>query len=557
MEIQPQLFKLGALLQSKLFRIPDYQRAYSWGKRQRGDLFRDIDRVKSSDEDHFMATVVGLARRGEDRQIGADHFSVVEVVDGQQRLTTLILLLKAIQKELEQSAADERRIAEELSRLLVKDDQHTLLLLQTNHDTSHIFSDYVRDGTLPISTPQTSADKNVVDAIVECELFVSKWKTEQLLVELVYILRNRLWAIFYILDDEGAVYRVFEVLNSRGLDVASIDKLKSQLMGLVFERAKDGRVGEAVKELHRIWQDIYRTLGTQKIAATETLRFAATLKASADSTHRRPLDEQRSLETLGGLAGSSAKQVIDCGRWLLAVVSAEDQLLNNHRWRAVTRILQARLVAVAILLREFPKADESSLLRRWERVSFRIYGLACEDARTKVGEYTKLAWSITNEKLSKSKIMDALSEIGKSHPISKVIELLDQDDRYDGWTEELRYFFYRYDEHLAKAAGQRLNETIWNRIWEIEPSKSIEHVKPQSSRVSYVNHLGNLMLLPPGVNSSLGDLDPTKKADTYEACGLQSSLEVARLLKKDPWTKSVVETRAKKLLLWAREEWRD
>jgi len=65
------------------------------------------------------------------------------------------------------------------------------------------------------------------------------------------------------------------------------------------------------------------------------------------------------------------------------------------------------------------------------------------------------------------------------------------------------------------------------------------------------------MLLPPGVNSSLGDLDPTKKADTYEACGLQSSLEVARLLKKDPWTKSVVETRAKKLLLWAREEWRD
>jgi len=182
-----------------------------------------------------------------------------------------------------------------------------------------------------------------------------------------------LWAIFYILDDEGAVYRVFEVLNSRGLDVASIDKLKSQLMGLVFERAKDGRVGEAVKELHRIWQDIYRTLGTQKIAATETLRFAATLKASADSTHRRPLDEQRSLETLGGLAGSSAKQVIDCGRWLLAVVSAEDQLLNNHRWRAVTRILQARLVAVAILLREFPKADESSLLRRWERVSFRIY----------------------------------------------------------------------------------------------------------------------------------------------------------------------------------------
>ena len=101
MEIQPQLFKLESLLHGRLFRVPEYQRAYSWGKKQRHDLFGDIERVKASDEDHFLATIVGLSRKSEKKKIIADQFSVIEIVDGQQRLTTLIILLRAIQKSLD------------------------------------------------------------------------------------------------------------------------------------------------------------------------------------------------------------------------------------------------------------------------------------------------------------------------------------------------------------------------------------------------------------------------------------------------------------------------
>src|SRR6476646_7456581 len=90
MEIQPQLFKLDSFMHGRLFRVPEYQRAYAWEKKQRSDLFGDIQRVKERDEDHFMATFVGLRRKEEKRQIVADQFSVIEIVDGQQRLTTLI-----------------------------------------------------------------------------------------------------------------------------------------------------------------------------------------------------------------------------------------------------------------------------------------------------------------------------------------------------------------------------------------------------------------------------------------------------------------------------------
>jgi len=498
MEIQPQLFKLDSFMHGRLFRVPEYQRAYAWQKKQRSDLFGDIRRVKESDEDHFMATFVGLSRKAERQQIVADQFSVIEIVDGQQRLTTLIILLKAIQKALDVSDKHENGLSDELVKLLVKDDKHTLLLLQTNHDTSHFFADYIRDGIVPSVVAPTTADQNIVDAIKECEEFVNVWKASRWsLIELIRIIRHRLWAIFHTVDDEGLVYRVFEVLNSRGLDVASIDKLKSQLMGLVFEHGANAGREEAVKELHRIWQDIYRTIGKQKFT-TETLRFAATLKAPEDISHRRPLDEQKSLETLVQVAGTKPKQTIDCAKWLQGVVSAEDRLLANHRWRAVTQILQARLVAIAVLLRNFPASEEVDILGRWERISFRIYGLTAEDARTKVGDYTELAWSIANERLPASDIMKRLSALGKDYPIAAVIdEWCDPTNAYEGWTEELRYFFYRYDEHLARKAGHKLNENQWNKIWEVEPSRSVEHIKPQSSGVSYMHHLGNLMMLPP------------------------------------------------------------
>ena len=126
----------------------------------------------------------------------------------------------------------------ELSELLVKGDELNLLLLQTNHDSSHLFSDYIRDGTIPTTDAQTSADQNITDAIRESEAFVVRWaESGKSLVDLIGVIRNRLWAIFHSVEDEGLVYRVFEVLNSRGLDVSWIDKLKSQLMGTSDRRA--------------------------------------------------------------------------------------------------------------------------------------------------------------------------------------------------------------------------------------------------------------------------------------------------------------------------------
>ena len=60
MQLNPKHLTLNSLLGGRLFRIPDYQRAYAWEKKQRDELFGDVNEVLRSGQDHFMATVVCL-----------------------------------------------------------------------------------------------------------------------------------------------------------------------------------------------------------------------------------------------------------------------------------------------------------------------------------------------------------------------------------------------------------------------------------------------------------------------------------------------------------------
>jgi uncharacterized protein with ParB-like and HNH nuclease domain len=118
MDLNPRHLTLSALFAGRLFRIPEYQRAYAWESPQRTDLFRDIRDAFAHQQEHFMATVVSQAR--DRRRIGADEFQAVDVVDGQQRLTTLVILFKAIERALDPNAQVQAKVKREIGELLVK-----------------------------------------------------------------------------------------------------------------------------------------------------------------------------------------------------------------------------------------------------------------------------------------------------------------------------------------------------------------------------------------------------------------------------------------------------
>ncbi|WP_300615837.1 DUF262 domain-containing HNH endonuclease family protein [Dokdonella sp.] len=552
MKLNPQHMKLAELLPGRLFRIPEYQRPYAWGKAQRADLFKDILDVETSRQDHYMATVVTLKK--DLRQIGADEFSEVDIVDGQQRLTTIVILLKAIERELDDTSPETAKVKREISELLVKGNDHSLVLLQTNHDTTTVMSTYLRKGTLPTGHASTQAEQNLLDAVAECRDFVRDWKEERSLIKLVAILRNQLTVIYHELHDEGTVYRVFEVLNSRGLDVKWIDKLKSQLMGRVFMTVDESGRAEAVREMHTHWQAIYRKLGLALNMGDDALRFAGTWVTA--STPKRVLKESAAAGVLAKKAGMNLKSIMEVVERLREIVDVLVNLSANPRLKAVTGILHARFVAAAIILRKFPEQDEAALLREWEKVTFRIFSLADEDSRTKVGDYVQLGFDILAKNLSIADIREKVRDLGIGFDMASILKGMDWSESYDGWTESLRYLLFRYEEHLAKKAGGKINTAVWSKIWNEDPARSIEHIQPRASGKRYVNHLGNLTMLSPNVNSSLGAQSPMQKAGRYIDEGVRATSEVGREIQRTGvWNQKQVLERAKKIEEFVAKEW--
>ncbi len=432
-----------------------------------------------------------------------------------------------------------------------------LLLLQTNHDSGQHFATYLRKGTFnPANSAKTLADREILRAIEDCRTFIAKWiQKDGQLPSLAALLKNRLFFLLHEIEDEKSVYTVFEVLNSRGLIVSWMDRLKSILMGAAFELPNVNQQG-LIDDLHTAWREIYSVIGLRQGLNTEALRFAATLRMP-DSPNR-PLSEQDSVSALRAEA-QSAKRIREVADWLLRVTRACDGIRANARLEAVTQISQARLLATAIHLRDdIDQTQRDALLGRWEKVTFRIYGLLGNDARTRVGDYVRLAWRVINEDLSPAAIDAEIRDIGKDFTIEDAINGMRSSNCYEGWESELRYFMFRYEENLAVEKKLNFRNEQWEKIWMVSPSESIEHIWANSKAPDkHRNRLGNLVLLPPKLNSTLQDDAPRDKAEAYRQTGLLIAREVANMIEKQGWNTRSIEEREDALLKWAATEWAD
>src|SRR5260370_23184349 len=111
---------------------------------------------------------------------------------------------------------------------------------------------------------------------------------------------------------------------------------------------------------------------------------------------------------------------------------------------------------------------------------------------------------------------------------------------------------YRYEEDKADAP---FTNEQWHRIWEETASQSIEHIQAQDTGAAFVHRLGNLMLLPPGLNTKLTNKSPLDKVKDYRATGMYAADEVASTIEKQGWGLAQIEEREKKILDWVRETW--
>lgn len=568
---RPELLTLYDLLTNRLFEIPNYQRTYSWIKKQRNDLFNDLLKVRRKDKEHFMATIVCLSKNK--KQIGGSRFDVLDVVDGQQRITTLVILLKALCVKLSKGTQEEKDIADDLAKSLVKEKDDTVILLQTNHDTSNVFSDYLRNGEIPKKEDlKIDAEKNLFDAYNETETFVKSWGQNFGLISLYQIVMDKLKFILHIVEDEGIVYTVFEVLNSRGLDVDWLDKCKSLLLGIVYETTEDkSYINSTMSELHTIWSNIYRTIGLKEISGDEIIRFASTLLHNGRLS--KTLNSQDALDFIRNHCQNNTKSVVKTSSWILKVAKELLKIKQNPFLDAVTKISHVRLLKLAIELRDdLDDLEKNKLMRTWEKVSFRIFGIGRKDSRSKVGEFVKLSQDIFKKNqiinkqtiaFPKNEIEEAVKRLGEDFDINEVIKEIQNKDLYDvpnDWKDELRYFFYKYERFLNSKKGYNFPDIVWSEVWQNRLNETIEHIYPQSDSKwiklpdSFKHRLGNLTIVTPSINSEAGDKPFLEKVEIYKKenrlLGLQEIVE-----EYHDWNSETIEKREKKLIEWALSEW--
>jgi hypothetical protein len=570
--IDPRYSTLQGLFADRVFRIPHYQRFYSWKRKQREDLFGDLRKLIQTAEDqhHFMATIV-CHKTAEINSIGTAQYRLYDVVDGQQRLTTLILMLKCIELDLPEGSEDRQ----ELARILVKRDGH-LILLQTNNLNQHIFNRYIREGTIPaLAEIQNHSDQNLADAISDCQRFLTGWKITRQSLDLMRLILHRLGFVVYDTEDGRVVYTLFEVLNSRGLTVDWLDKTKSVLMGKAYELAATPTAQQAeIESLQSIWGKIYSEIAKQDIPGDEILRITATLFYGPGHGKPRSADESLELVRKECKLANSPTQISER---LLGVASKLGELYDNIQLGAVTDILQARLLAVAIKSATGVNEDErKKLLEQWERVSFRIFGLLGRDARTKVGDYVRIGYRImTNdiEVRTYNQMMGELHSLGLDFPIEIAVKdgLIGQDF-YES-PDACRYLLWNYEEHLAQSSGPgaTFDEQERTTIWKQRASDSIEHVFPQTPGPGWegkmqipgqpeeaiqhnVGRIGNLILLPTVLNSEAQARPFREKKELYARHQLRMISEITA---REDWGLESINEREEIIANWAKNRWND
>jgi len=277
---------IGALLQHHTMQIPDLQRPFAWKKTQARELCSDLERLLEAihagrpDPQHFFGTLVVLTTAGQRD----------DIIDGQQRMTTITLMLGLIEasfRELEgrcteiarangannvvrdhhENLAREAGITASVIHSLVwfsvgftdRGEQHWLPRVKVSPEISETYQSLIsgESGRIAHETSQPAVDlRDVADVflnrLIEPEEFVGLEPRDQFryLDNLLKVVRDGLVLVRLATSNAHAGYELFESLNARGVHLNALDHLKVWMLSVFAEaRAPDSHVASAMRRL--------------------------------------------------------------------------------------------------------------------------------------------------------------------------------------------------------------------------------------------------------------------------------------------------------------------
>ncbi|MBL7847284.1 MAG: DUF262 domain-containing protein [Cyclobacteriaceae bacterium] len=252
MDINPQKLTIGQLfsVSTEQFVVPEYQRPYAWSKPQYGALYEDLELLGDNDKHLFGMLIIHKPNFQE------NGIYKLEVIDGQQRLTTLSLLLLSCKQVYFDIHKKTEKVNDILKYLLCHD------LDEASH-SKLILGDFDNGDYQKLISGKDI--QNIRNENLQSAFTYFKDKISSLSFQELNKLFNKLInvAVIIKLDVVNAhdAYKLFETINNRGLSLSSTDIIKNFLLGHASKL--NDKEANTLRDVKDIWSEIITYLGSQ------------------------------------------------------------------------------------------------------------------------------------------------------------------------------------------------------------------------------------------------------------------------------------------------------
>lgn len=534
-----------------LFTIPTVQRPYSWTTDEAGELLDDLldyieqqsiteDSIPRIEEPYFLGSIV-LVKKERNQS---------EVLDGQQRLTTLTILLAVLRDYLGGEYAKNIKvmIAQEGNKLLQTKDQYRIELRKRDQS---FFQQYIQEvGATNKIKEDTVIKTDSQKCIRENALyFISR--LNNLDPSVVRTLPGVIAGLCYIVvvstPNFDSAFRIFTVLNDRGLDLMPSDIIKARAIGDVPELEQDDYTIKWEEVEVALGRDRFNKLFEHIRMIIQKRKGGANLKDEYDDIFSK-MNGKHFIDDF----------LIPYSELYLKLVDYQTHYHNNPQMMKLlslmNRIDNADWITVAMYYIRYHDNRIEEFLNRLETFAA-ISMILRRNYNWRMSKYS----AILKEMDQGIDIFSGSSTLEMTDSDrSEVIDLLNGDVYLNIKDTAKRYILLRLDSLLTTGQPYYNHSVI-----------TVEHVLPQTPKEGsewlenferpeeYVHKLGNLVLLTRSKNSQAKNYDFLKKKTSYfqSSSGVTSFALTSQVVQMTEWTPAVVEKRQRQLIQLLTKAW--
>lgn len=559
----------------KIFSIPKYQRAYAWEEQQLKDFVEDIENQNPT-RNYFFGTIL-LQEQGKH-----DRFEMIDIVDGQQRITTLVMFMKLL---LEQSKGLDNDITVQEDTYIRYHKRYKLCILDIDDD---FFKSYIlQDNQFNDSQVHTPSQRRLLKA----KDFLGQWlKTRTDKVKDFIDKIENMRVLTYSVENDAEATLIFETTNDRGKSLTSLEKTKSFLMHKTYitsENSKDDleTLQSRFSEIYRNYEEIESRVDEDAILQYHFIAYEEWWNKS-HYQHPVPRIKQKLNKFINAEDKAEACRFINrCSRELKESFETMRTLFQSQEPYLLDIFALSRQATFYPLLIKTHKWDNSDGKHNFKRIA-QLVEIIC--FRSSIGRYRADKGREQLYGLAKNFNGDFDQLIGN---LQNFIEnncgnsdfhrsLLDPDFHDKVNLKDQQYLFWKYENYLRSTEQPIFPEMSYSEFSNIDSRQkfSIEHIIPQNPAentivvdesirpgidwnfvFSFLHSIGNLTIDPLSANASKSNQDFEYKDQRYfSKAPLKTQNELSRFLNPETgkWDDTSISKRVDKIVKkFALEHW--